>query len=162
MHPPGRLLGRGPGEAGRAARGSLAPHRGVPGRDQEPCVCFLQVGDLVQGWDCARSLSSSPPFWFSSGAPLAPPCSLPPPFPQSGEFSSSTLCPQVLPPTPQLQVAHCSASNPSSFRARLLHPPSWTWVGGITKRGPLEATCLGHPRALNSRIPRSRGDPRAH
>lgn len=125
----------GPRVAGHAAQGSFSPRRGVPGRGQEPYVCFLRVGDLLEGWDCARSLSSSPPFCFSSRTPLTPPRSLSPPFPQSGEFPFSCECPQAL-HTPLTPVPRSHRSrNAVGVTHRLFapayftHHPGRKWVG---------------------------------
>lgn len=133
--------GRGPRMARRAAQRSLARRPGVPGRGQEPCVCFLRVGDLLAGWDCARSLSSSPPLCFSSWAPLIPLLYLPLPSPQSGELPFSTGGPQPLASHPTtaprcLRSSNCSLGNLSPFRARQLHPTTWTWVGGDRSARP--------------------------
>lgn len=135
---PNGSFGRGPGEAGRAAQGSLAP----PGRARQGSgtLCLLS-----SGWrPCPRVGLRSLAFLFPSlmlffwGTPRTSELCFSSPSKWRVPF---LVCPQALPQSPKPQVPHCSPSNPSSFRARLLHPPSWTWVGEITQRGLLEATC---------------------
>lgn len=138
--------GRGPRMARRAAQRSLARRPGVPGRGQEPCVCFLRVGDLLAGWDCARSLSSSPPLCFSSWAPLTPLPSLPPLFPlpppKVASSPSPREVPRLSPPTPPLLPAASGLRTAVWVTCRLfalarpLHPTTWTWVGGDRSARP--------------------------
>lgn len=160
---PAGSSGRGPRAPTRAAQGSLPPRPGVPDWGQGPCVCFLRVGDLLEGWDCARSLSPSPPFCFLSWTPLTPLRSHPPPFSQSGSSPSPRKAPRLSPPTP-----HNYSPRPQiwvTFHLFVLacftRQPGRGWVGNA-QQGPLEATCRGYPGVLNNQIPRSRGDPCAH
>lgn len=154
---------RGPGVAGHAAQGSLAPLRGVPGRGQAPCVCFLRVGDLV-GSGLALALFPPPlPSAFLLGHPSHLRALFLLPSPKVASFPSP---PSVLRP-PSLPCSLRSLTAvPVTHRlfapAYFTHHPEHGWVGGIARRSPLEATCRGHPRALNSRNPQPRGDSRAH
>lgn len=139
----GGSSGRGPRVARQAAQGFLTPRLGVPGRGQEPCVCFLWVGDLLEGWDCARKLSSTPSLFFSSWAPshLCAPFLLP--CPKVASSPSSRKVPRLSPPSyhysPQPsgpQTAVLRSFAPASFTHQLGHG----WVGNA-QRGPLEVTC---------------------
>lgn len=71
----------GPGVAGHAAQGSLAPLWGVPGRGQAPRVGFLRVGDLVgNGLALALFLPPLPSafFWGTPRTSALSSSSLPP------------------------------------------------------------------------------------
>lgn len=151
---------RGPGVAGHAAQGSLAPLWGVPGRGQAPRVGFLRVGDLVgNGLALALFLPPLPSafFWGTPRTSALSSSSLPPKWRVSlllGVSSGPLFLPE--------------ASGPSLLSLRLFaaaylthHPGHGEGGGGIARPGPLEATCQGHPGALNSRN-QPRGDSRAH
>lgn len=94
----------------------------------------------------SRSLSFFlPSLLLSSGAPLAPPRSLPPPFPQSGEFPFSSGCPQAPFFSLKPQVPHCC---PFAFSQPPTSPTTLDMGGGVGLLGqallkPLAKGTLG-------------------
>lgn len=144
---PGGSSGQGPRASRRAAKGFHTPRPAVPRRGQEPRVCFLRVGDLLEGWDRARKLSYAPLLLFSSWAPshlcapflLTYPKVASSPSPRKAPPGFHGLIPPLLP----------EASGPQTAALRFFAPAYFTHQPGHSGWGTL-SEALSKPLAQGS------------
>ena len=135
----GGSSGRGPRVASKASCAGV-PHSALGrARQGSGTLCLLSSGWRPSRRVGLRSQAFLHPFLilFILG-PLTPLRSLSPPLPQSGELPFFTEGPEAVTPIPPLLPAALRSPNcsPPLFRARFLHPPTWTWVGGERSARP--------------------------